>query len=107
MKILNIVMKRVDKKMNIVIIYGKIVSEIDFKFIYNRYVKDSEMENKISIAKCKMELTNGSIVEIYGYDEIADLMYKNLKKECSMYVEGRMNSNGKIMIYSYCSFNIV
>ena len=84
--------------MNIVIIYGKIVSEIDFKFIYNRYAKDSEMENKISIAKCKMELTNGSIVEIYGYDEIADFMYRNLQIGYSVICDGDLDSEGTISV---------
>ena len=87
--------------MNIVIIYGKIVSEIDFKFIYNRYVKDSEKENKISIAKCKMELTNGSIVEIYGYDEIADFMYRKLKVNVNICIQGRLDNNGKVKIQEF------
>ena len=40
--------------MNIVIMYGKIVSNIEFKFIYNKYTKDWGMEHKASIVKCKL-----------------------------------------------------
>ena len=94
-------MKKEDKKMNIVIMYGKIVSNIEFKFIYNRYAKDSGMEHKTSIAKCEIELANGSIVEIYGYDEIADFMYRNLKNNVNIYIQGRLDSNGKVEIQEF------
>ena len=87
--------------MNIVIMYGKIVSNIEFKFIYNRYTKNWGMEHKTSIAKCEIELANGSIVEIYCYDEIADFMYRNLKNNVNIYIQGRLDSNGKVEIQEF------
>ena len=99
--ILNFVMKKEDKKMNIVIMFGKIVSNIEFKFIYNRYTKNWGMEHKTSIVKCKIELANGSIVEVYGYDEIADFMYRNLKNDANICIQGRLDSNGKVEIQEF------
>ena len=92
--------------MSLVIIYGKVVSNIEFKFIYDRYKLnelsrneneiDSEKYNHISIASCKIELKNESIVEIYGYDNVADFMYVKLNKRDTISIEGNLKSNGRI-----------
>lgn len=82
--------------MNIVILYGKIIDNIDFEFIYNKYSKNSKIKNKTSIVKFKMELENGSMVKVYGYDEIADFIYKKLQKNNSVLIEGSLDSNGDI-----------
>ena len=95
--------------MNIVIIYGKIVSKIDFKFIYDRYKeKDNikEKYNHTSIAKCEIKLENDSIVELYGYNNIADYMYKYLKENESILVEGKIDSNIKIEIINVKLYNL-
>lgn len=82
------------ENMNIVMISGKIVSEIDFNFIYNKYKK----EKYTSIAMCKLKLDNGSIVDAYGYDEIADYLYShNLEY---IWFEGKIDSNMMIEIIS-------
>lgn len=90
--------------MNIVIICGKIVSEIDFKFIYDRYknikIEYEEKYKHTSIAKCKVKLLNNSIVEIYGYDEIADYMYRNFKENQIIALEGNLDSEMKIEVRS-------
>ena len=82
--------------MNLVIIYGKIIENIDFKFIYDRY---NNKNKHTSIAKSKLKLMNNSIVEIYGYDEMADYMYRNLKKEMYIIAEGEIDSNMKIRVH--------
>lgn len=82
--------------MNIVIIYGKVIEKIDFKFIYDRY---NNKNKHISIAKSKLKLMNNSIVEIYGYDEMADYIYRNLKNEMYIIVEGKIDSNMKIRVH--------
>ena len=46
--------------MNLVIVFGKIVSNVEFKFIYNRY-SSRELKDKTSIAICRIELLNKSI----------------------------------------------
>ena len=87
--------------MNIVIISGTVVTEVDFKFIYDRYVTDKENAERykhISVAKFKAKLLNGSVVEVYGYDNIADYMYRNLKVNDNLLIEGKLNSLGNIEI---------
>ena len=71
--------------MNKVFIIGRIIKNIEFNFIYRK--------SKITIGKTKIELLNKSIIEIYGYDEIADYMYSNIEKNDVIVVEGKMRSN--------------
>lgn len=78
--------------MNIVIISGKIISEIEFNFIYN----GNKKEKHTSIAMCKLRLDNGSFVDIYGYDEIADYLYRN-KVNC-IWIEGKLDNHMMIEI---------
>ena len=51
-----------------------------------------------SISKCKVKLLNNSIVEIYGYDEIADYMYRNFKENQIIALEGKLDSEMKIEV---------
>ena len=78
--------------MNIVIVNGEIISEINFNFIYNKYKK----ENYTSIAMCKLKLENDSIIEIYGYDDIADYLYRENPQ--SIYLEGELDEHMLIKI---------
>ena len=78
--------------MNIVIISGEIISEIDFNFIYNQKRK----ENYTSIAICKLKLENDSAIEIYGYDDIADYLYREENKK--VYIEGELDNNMMVKI---------
>ena len=54
--------------------------------------------NHRSIAKCEIMLPNKSIVKIYGYDKIADFMYKNLKENDYILIEGKLDSNMEIEV---------
>ena len=96
--------------MNIVIICGKILSKIDFKFIYDRYknikIEYKEKYKHTSIAKCKVKLLNNSIVEIYGYDEIADYMHRNFKENQIIALEGKLDSEMKIEVRSTYTYII-
>ncbi len=94
--------------MNLVIIVGEIISEVNFRFIYdvcnkkNKYCKDSGEVDKykhISIGCCNLKLNNGSIISIYGYDNIADLMIRKLNIGDLIMIEGRIDSNGKVEIF--------
>ena len=94
--------------MNIVIIYGRIVSKIEFKFIYGRYYINNKVNYEkyrhISIAKCKIKLQNESILDIYGYDEVADYMHRYMKENDNIFLEGRIDGNMKIEVltnYTY------
>lgn len=71
--------------MNICILLGKIISEIEFKFIINS-------KNK-SIAYFELELLNKSIVKIMAYNDKADYIYRKLKKGQNIVVEGKLRGN--------------
>ena len=45
-------------------------------------------------------LDNGSIVQIYGYDNIADYMYRKLNKGENILFEGWIDSEGILEIKS-------
>ena len=83
--------------MNIVTISGEIVTKVNFKFIYNRY---GNKNKHISVAKCMLKLDNESIVTIYGYDNIADYMYRKLNKGENIFFEGWIDYDGLIEIKS-------
>ena len=76
--------------MNACIIAGKIISEIEFKFILNS-------KNK-SIILFKMELLNKSIVKIKAYDEIAEYCYRKLSKEKEVLIYGNIKTSGEVEI---------
>ena len=70
--------------MNICIVYGKIVSKIEFEFIIN-------VKKYYSIVIFQIELNNKSIVTVKGYNEIADYCYKNLSKGKYCVIQGKIN----------------
>ena len=78
--------------MNIVVISGKIISDVEFNFIYNKNIK----EKYTSIAMCKLKLDDENIIDVYGYDEVADYLYKNKVKY--LCIEGRIDSNMMVNI---------
>lgn len=59
--------------MNICFFIGKIISDIDFKFIVNNRKYNS-------IVIFQIELNNKSIITLKGYNEIADFCYRNLER---------------------------
>lgn len=67
--------------MNLCFLQGKVIGNIEFKFILN--------SPNISVAIFDIELTNKSIVKIKAYDELADYCYSKLKE------------NNQIVIYGY------
>lgn len=76
--------------MNICFIIGKIVSDVEFKFV---------LESKyISIVIFKLELSNRSIVTVKTYDELADSCYQKLQKGDIIGIKGYLNSNMEIII---------
>lgn len=76
--------------MNICILLGKIVSEIEFKFIINS-------KNK-SIAYFELELLNKSIIKVRAHNEIADYAYSKLSKGDITVIEGKVRTNEVIEI---------
>ena len=81
--------------MNLVIVYGTIITNIDFKFIYDRFCCDKDNIEKyhhVSVASCKLKLLNESIITIYGYDDAADLMMRKLNINDDIYIEGKLDN---------------
>ena len=74
---------------NICFIMGKIASDIEFKFIYNS-------KNHISRVKFWVETYKSKIL-IKGYDEIADIIYKNYKKNNFINFRGFIEKNEVII----------
>ena len=68
--------------MNIVLVYGKIVSKIEFKFMLSK--------KHISITVFYIELSNKSIVKIKAYDNMADKCYRQLEKGNNIAIEGKL-----------------
>ena len=73
--------------MNLVLIQGKIIEKIEFKFISK---KNKTKNTPISIAQSKVELDNKSIIDVIGYNEKADWMYRNLTINEVIYIEGKL-----------------
>ena len=64
---------------------GKIISEIDLKFIINN-------KEICSIAMFEIELMNTTKLKVKAYNEIADYCYKNYEKNKYVCISGRINS---------------
>ena len=76
------------ENMNLCILYGTIVSDIEFKFIIKG-------KNK-SIAYFDMELLNTNVIRVKAYNEMADFIYRKLLKGQSVIVEGKIRNDGNI-----------
>ena len=74
--------------MNIVFVQGKIISEIEFKFIIN--------SKNISIVIFEIELSNKSKIKAKAYNDLADYCYSKLNKGDNIFIKGRVNSNIEI-----------
>ena len=68
--------------MNICSLIGKIISEIEFKFIIQG--------KNTAIATFQIELENKNIITVKGYNEIADYCYKDLKNNDTIMIQGRL-----------------
>ena len=82
--------------MNICFFIGKIISEIEFDFVIGNN-KCFENE-KISIVRFKVELIDGNIINVIGYNYIADFCYQKLEKDYNVIIEGMIRTEGDIEI---------
>ena len=57
--------------MNRCFIVGKVINNPEFDFLY--------MEKRISISYFCLKLNDDNIIKIFGYDENADYIYRNIK----------------------------
>lgn len=84
--------------MNICFLMGKIISEINFKFMI-------QGKNK-SIAIFQIEVENKTIITVKGYDEIADYCYNQLQKDNYIIIMGILDYKGEIEITEIEQFTL-
>ena len=52
----------------------------------------------ISVAKTKLKLENESVIVIKGYDEMADWMIQNIRKEDEVILQGKINTKMEVEV---------
>ena len=77
--------------MNICFFIGKVISDIEFKFIVDN-------KSYYAIAIFQIELNNNSVITVKGLNEIADYCYRNLNKNEYCIIEGIIVSNFNILL---------
>ena len=77
--------------MNLCFVIGKIISDIDYKFVIN----DKKIK---SVVTFEFKLNNDTKISVIGYNEIADICYSKIRKNDNIYIYGLINSNGQIEI---------
>ena len=70
---------------------GKIISEIDFKFVINN-------KNIKAIIMFELKLNNDSKILVIGYNEMADFCYSKLKPNDKVTLQGYLNSEINVII---------
>ena len=79
--------------MNICFFIGKIISDIDFKFIVGN-------KNNASVARFKLKVNENWILTEKGYNELADLCYRKLSINNYIILQGELNSKMEVILYS-------
>lgn len=81
--------------MNICFIIGKVISNIEYKFVLN--------SKNTAIATFKIELENKSIIIAKAYNQIADFCYRSLVKGNTVLIKGYI-CNKEIIIEEIYKF---
>ena len=76
--------------MNEVFLIGKIIGNIEFKFIIN--------SKNISIVKFKIKTIDNQVINIKGYNEIADYIYSKLQKNNYIEIYGSIDTEETVTI---------
>lgn len=81
--------------MNEVFLTGKIISNVEFKFIIN--------SKNISIAMFNIETDYKQVIKIKAYNELADYCYSKLEKSKRLFIYGKISKDKVIVkeIYQY------
>ena len=81
--------------MNEVFLTGKIISNVEFKFIIN--------SKNISIAMFNIETDYKQVIKIKAYNELADYCYSKLETNQRVFIYGEISENNIIVkeIYQY------
>ena len=82
--------------MNICFIIGKIISKIEFDFVIGD--NKSFKNKKVSVVRFKLKLLDENVLNIIGYNNIADFCYQRLKIGENILIQGFINNSGEIEI---------
>ena len=77
--------------MNICFLIGKIISDIEFKFIVDN-------KSYYAIAIFQIELNNKSIITVKGYNKIADICYSRLRENNIILIQGYLDNKVEVKI---------
>ena len=77
---------------NLCFLSGKVINEIDLKFIYNSRKKTLGKKH-ISIVKIELELLDGQEIELHAYNELADYVFKNIHKNDFITIKGKVRNS--------------
>ena len=77
---------------NLCFLSGKVINEIDLKFVYNSQKRSLDKKHT-SIVKIEFELQDGQVLQLHAYNEIADYVFINVKKGDYIFVQGEVKSN--------------
>ena len=80
--------------MNEIYIIGTINEKIEFKFVVNN-------KRYFSKVKFKLKTLDKQILKIVCYNDVADLILKNIKERDKIIIRGRINSKSEIEIKEY------
>ena len=80
--------------MNEIYIIGTINGKIEFKFVVNN-------KRYFSKVKFKLKTVDKQILKIVCYNDVADLILKNIKERDKIIIRGRINSKSEIEIKEY------
>ena len=80
--------------MNEIYIIGTINGKIEFKFVVNN-------KRYFSKVKFKIKTLDKQILKIVCYNDVADLILKNIKERDKIIIRGRINSKSEIEIKEY------
>ena len=78
--------------MNLCFLMGKVINEIDLKFVYNVKKKGLD-KNHTSIVEIELKLKDEQIIYLKAYNEIADYIYQHIKKNDFITIEGKVRDN--------------
>ena len=74
--------------MNLVIITGKVISKMEYKFVY-----EGKKKAKVSF---KLRLENNNITDVFAYDNMADKIYQEVQQNDTINIIGKVHSNMKV-----------
>lgn len=75
--------------MNEVYIIGKIITDIEYKFIINK--------KQYAIAKFQIKIKNNSIILVKSYNNLADKVLRRFHKNYTILIYGKINSKIEVI----------